>query len=47
MAVYSFLDLANEILKAATQPLTYQEVWQVGKEKGLTDKIRTSGKTPW
>jgi len=47
MAVYSFLDLANEILKAATQPLTYQEVWQVGKERGLTDKIRTSGKTPW
>jgi len=47
MAVYSFLDLAYDVLKTATQPLTYQEVWQTGKEKGLTDKIKTSGKTPW
>jgi hypothetical protein len=47
MAVYSFLDLAYEVLKVATQPLTYQEVWQAGKEDGLTDKIKTSGKTPW
>ncbi|TCD48404.1 HTH domain-containing protein [Chlorobium sp. N1] len=47
MAIYSFLDLAFDVLKVATQPLTYQEVWQVGREKGLTDKIKTSGKTPW
>jgi len=47
MAVYSFLDLAYDVLKVATQPLTYQEVWQAGKEDGLTDKIKTSGKTPW
>jgi hypothetical protein len=47
MAVYSFLDLAFDVLKAASSPLTYQEVWQIGKEKGLTDKIKTSGKTPW
>ncbi|MDZ7696313.1 MAG: HTH domain-containing protein [Deltaproteobacteria bacterium] len=47
MAAYSFLNLAYDVLKAATQPLTYQEVWQIGKEKGLTDKIKTSGKTPW
>ena len=43
MAVYSFLDLAQEVLKETTKPLTYQEIWQIGKEK----KIRTSGKTPW
>jgi len=47
MAVYSFLDLAYDVLKTATNPLTCQEVWQLGKEKGLTDKIKTSGKTPW
>lgn len=47
MAVYSFLDLAYDVLKVATQPLTYQEVWQAGKEAGYTDKIKTSGKTPW
>lgn len=47
MPVSSFLDLAYDILKATAMPLTYQEVWEVGKEKGLTNKIRTSGKTPW
>jgi hypothetical protein len=47
MAVYSFLDLAYDVLKVATQPLTYQEIWQAGKEQGLTEKIKTSGKTPW
>jgi len=47
MAVYSFLDLAFDVLKTASSPLTYQEVWQIGKEKGLTDKIKTTGKTPW
>ncbi|NUN97693.1 MAG: hypothetical protein HUU16_16135, partial [Candidatus Omnitrophica bacterium] len=47
MAVYSFLDLAYDVLKATDRPLTYQEVWEIGKEMGLADKIRTSGKTPW
>ncbi len=47
MAVYSFLDLAQEVLKGTTKPLTYQEIWQIGKEKGFSGKIRTSGKTPW
>lgn len=47
MAVYSFLDLAHDVLKTASSPLTYQEVWKVGKEKGLAEKIKTSGKTPW
>lgn len=47
MPAYSFLDLAYDILKEKTIPLTYQELWQIGKEKGLADKIGTSGKTPW
>lgn len=47
MAAYSFLDLAYDVLKATARPLTYQEVWQAGKDKGLTTKIKTSGKTPW
>lgn len=47
MTAYSFLDLAYEVLKSVTKPLTYQEIWEVGKEKGFTDKIKTSGKTPW
>lgn len=47
MAAYSFLDLAYDVLKTSEKPLTYQEVWQAGDEKGLTGKIKTSGKTPW
>jgi len=42
--MYSFLDLASDVLKEASSPLTYQEIWDIGKEKGLTDKIKTSGK---
>ncbi|MFM7674851.1 MAG: COG2958 family protein [Synechococcus sp.] len=47
MAAYSFLDLAEELLKKADSPLTYQEIWQAGKEAGLTAKISSKGKTPW
>jgi len=44
---YSFFDLAYDVLKQSTKPLTYQEIWEVGKDKGFVDKIKTSGKTPW
>jgi len=44
---YSFLELAQDILKHSPKPLTYQEIWQLGVEKNLTSKIKTTGKTPW
>lgn len=44
---YSYLDLASEVLKTAKQPLTYQDIWETGKESGLSAQIKTSGKTPW
>ncbi len=47
MPVYSFLDLACDVLKTSPIPLTYQEIWQLGSDNELTAKIRTSGKTPW
>ena len=47
MPAYSVLDLAYDVLKTSMTPLTYQEIWQEGKLAGLTEKIRTSGKTPW
>jgi hypothetical protein len=43
----SFLDLAYEVLKGTPNPLTYQEVWEIGKISGLSAKIKTTGKTPW
>jgi hypothetical protein len=44
---YSLLDFAMEVLSKAEKPLTYQEVWQRGKEMSLVKKLSTSGKTPW
>jgi hypothetical protein len=44
---YSYLDLAYDVLKPATRPMTYQEIWQAAHEKGLTGKLGTTGKTPW
>lgn len=44
---YSFLDLAEEVLKSASGPLTYQQAWEEGKSKGFTRKVTTQGKTPW
>lgn len=44
---YSYLDLAADVLKAAKQPLIYQEIWEMAKASGLSAKIKTSGKTPW
>jgi len=44
---YSFIDLAYDVLKQSAKPLTYQEVWQVGQEKGVAKNIHTSGRTPW
>jgi len=44
---YSYFDLAYEVLKKAPNPLTYQEVWRVASEQGLTAKLSVTGKTPW
>jgi hypothetical protein len=45
--IYTFLDLAKEVLIESKSPMTYQEIWQRAEEKGLTKKLRSSGKTPW
>lgn len=42
-----FLELAKDVLSKAQSPLTYNEVWEKGKEIGLDKKMRTEGKTPW
>lgn len=44
---YSFLDLAEDVLKTAPAPLTYQQCWDEGQAKGLTTRLKTKGKTPW
>jgi uncharacterized protein len=44
---YSFLDLAEEVLKLTAVPLTYQQCWSEGLDKDLASKVNTKGKTPW
>ena len=45
--VYTFHDLAFDVLLQTEKPLTYQEVWEKAEELNLTKKIKTKGKTPW
>ena len=44
---FTFLDFASEILKSASKPMTYQEIWECGKASGLDAKLAITGKTPW
>ena len=44
---YSFLELAVDVLKEAETPLTYQQIWEAGKNAGLATNVKTKGKTPW
>ena len=41
-------DLAYDVLKKASKPLTYQEIWQLASDEGLTTKVGIKcNKTPW
>jgi uncharacterized protein len=44
---YSFLDLAYDVLKNASGPMVYQEIWQAAVEAGLSSRLDSTGKTPW
>jgi hypothetical protein len=44
---YTYLDFAQDILKSAPKPLTYQEIWEFGKTNHLDSKLAITGKTPW
>jgi hypothetical protein len=44
---YTFLEFAEAALAKAAAPLTYQDLWHLGEELGLSGKVKTKGKTPW
>ena len=44
---YNFFDLAQETFKAVKKPLTINDLWKKAVELGFSDKVKTSGKTPW
>jgi hypothetical protein len=43
----TFHGLAEEILKQVDKPLTANEIWKLAMDKGLDEKLNSSGKTPW
>jgi hypothetical protein len=43
---YTFKDFAIDTLAQAKEPLTRQEVWQLGCQLGLQARLRSKGKTP-
>jgi hypothetical protein len=42
-----FLNYAKETLQFAKNPLTFNEVWELGLKNGVDKKLKTKGKTPW
>ena len=44
---YSFFEMAEDVLKKAKAPLTFQQIWEDGKLSGLAARVKTMGKTPW
>lgn len=41
-----FLELAEEVLKNASHPLNYKEMWEKAKTMGLDKRLRSRSKTP-
>lgn len=44
---YSFIDLAIETLRNVRIPLTQKEIWENAIGFNISQKVTTSGKTPW
>jgi hypothetical protein len=44
--VYTYKVLAAEVLGASPTPLTADEIWDQASRRGLTEKLRSIGKTP-
>lgn len=43
---YTFLDMAEDVLKEAARPLTVSEIWNQGEQKGLVGMTSGGGKNP-
>ncbi len=44
---YTILDFAYDVLKISERPLTFQEIWEQGKDTSFVGKLSSTGKTPW
>ncbi len=44
---YTFIDLIIETLKLVKEPLSAKEIWEHAVENNISDKLISTGKTPW
>lgn len=42
----TYLELAKAVLKEVDHPITYQEIWERGRQNGLAEGVGSTGKTP-
>ena len=42
----TFLELAEEVLKTAKEPLTLKQIWEIAISQELDKKVGSKGKTP-
>lgn len=47
MKKYSFLQLAEDVLKECLVPLTFMQIWEMALKKGLDKRFKSLGKTPY
>lgn len=47
LAKFTFLDLAEEVLKNSSTPLDISTIWKNGLASKAVDKVASKGKTPW
>ena len=43
----TFLEIAEAVLKRSPKPLNSSEIWNEALTQGLTEKLKSVGKTPW
>ena len=43
----NFIDFAEKIIREENRPLTPNEIWTIGIQKGYNKQINSTGKTPW
>ncbi|MCI9565986.1 MAG: HrgA protein [Eubacterium sp.] len=43
---YTYLNLAEEVIREAKKPLTIAQIWRLGESRQLTEKLGSVGKTP-
>ena len=44
---YTFMDLVKEVFEIEKRPLTYTEIWESAEKNKISEKVKTTGKTPW